>query len=117
MNDMIKLPTYTDGVLHLYRITEDDDIQATKHLKNMNMKIWYKELSITDKLRSQLYANGVDAQLKIRIPYYIAVDGMSVVKIDDRFYKVYNAYHFTNSDGFRETDLTLTNWDDCYDEE
>lgn len=113
---MANLPTYVDGVIDVYRIIEDDDIQATKHLKNLNLRIWYKELGITDKLRSQLDANGVDIQLKIRIPYYKKIDSLNVVKIDDQFYKVYNAYHFTNNDGFKETDLTLTNWGDSYDE-
>lgn len=112
---MTNLPTYVDGVLYVYRIVENDDLQATKTLKPLDMKIWYKELSITDKLRSQLNAGGVDAQLKVRIPYYKAMDGLTVVKIDDQFYKVYNAYHFTNNNGYRETDLTLTNWEDYYE--
>jgi hypothetical protein len=32
---------------------------------------------------------------------------MNVLKIGKEYHKVYNAYHFTNSDGFKETDLTL----------
>lgn len=112
------IPFYNDGYFELYRIEESDDLYATKKLVNQNTQIWYEELSITDKLRSQLNYQNVDATLKLRIPQYKLIDANCVIKILDKFYKVYNAYHFTNNDGFKQTDLTLTNWSgDEYDQE
>ena len=52
MKSRIQLPVYNDGVAKIYRICEDDDIQATKYLKYTGMCVCYCELSISDKLRS-----------------------------------------------------------------
>lgn len=74
-------------------------------------------MSISDRLRSQLNSTDVDVAMKIRIPQYKELDSMCVVKIVDKYYKVYNAYHFTNNDGYKLSDMTLTNWEDHYEEE
>lgn len=29
------------------------------------------------------------------------------MEIDGKYHKVFNAYHFTNKDGFKQSDLTL----------
>ena len=42
---------------------------------------------------------------------------MSVLKIDGQYYKVYNIYHFVDSNGFKQSDITLVNWEGEYDEE
>ena len=57
MKSRIQLPVYNDGVAKIYRICEDDDIQATKYLKYTGMCVCYCELSISDKLRSSIEAN------------------------------------------------------------
>lgn len=112
------IPVYNDGYFDLFKIVESDDLQATKKLVNQNIQIWYQELSITDKLRSQLNYHNVDATLKLRIPQYKNIDATCVIRIVDKYYKVYNAYHFTDNDGFKQTDLTLTNWSgEEYDQE
>ena len=42
---------------------------------------------------------------------------MSVVKINEDYYKVYNCYHFADKDGYLQTDVTLVNWDgDVYEQ-
>lgn len=69
MKSRIQLPVYNDGVAKIYRICEDDDIQATKYLKYTGMCVCYCELSISDKLRSSIEANGIDITSKIRLPY------------------------------------------------
>ena len=35
---------------------------------------------------------------------------MNVLKIGNEYHKVYNAYHFTNNEGFKQTDLTLVEY-------
>lgn len=35
------------------------------------------------------------------------ITSLNVVKIGNEYHKVFNAYHFTNNDGFKQTDLTL----------
>lgn len=111
------VPVYIDGVMHIYKIIESDDVITSKHLEDTGIDLWYEELSISDRLRSQLNAGSVDVQMKIRIPQYRKLNTMCVVKIDDSFYKVYNVYHFTDKEGFQKSDVTLTNWDgDVYAE-
>lgn len=109
------LPTFVDGVLFLYELVEENDIQNTKNLKNLNTRIWFEERGVSDRLRSQLNASNVDIEMKVRIAQNKKIGSMSVVKIDDTFYKVYNAYHF-EEDGVRLSDLTLVNWSGNYEE-
>ena len=107
------MPTYIDGVFYIYKIVENDDIQSKIKLINTGNSMCFNELSITDRLRSDLNAHDVDISLKIRIPYARnIISSKNVLKINGKYYKVYNAYHFLNSNGFRETDITLTNWGD-----
>ena len=44
---------------------------------------------------------------KLRIPQTKQINSLCVVKIGNEYHKVYNAYHFTNKDGFKQTELTL----------
>lgn len=105
------VPMYNDGIIHIYKIKETDDVQSSKYLEDTKIDLWYEELSISDRLRSQLNASNVDIQMKIRIPQYKKLDSMCVVKISNDFYKVYNVYHFADKDGFLQSDVTLVNWD------
>lgn len=110
------MPVYLDGMFTLYEIIEDDGIVAKTKLKKKDIQMAFKELSVSDRLRSDLNAHNVDISMKIRIPYAKGIiTSKNVLEIDDIYYKVYNAYHFENSDGFKETDLTLTNWSDGYE--
>lgn len=112
----MSIPAFNDGYFTLYHIKESDDVQTKKALEK-DIDIWYEELSVSDKLRSQLNSTDVDVAMKIRIPQYKKMDSLCVVKIADKYYKVYNAYHFTNNDGYKLSDVTLTNWEDHYEEE
>lgn len=116
-NRTVHPPSYHDGMLSIYRICDIDDTHDEKYLKSTGVKLRFKELSITDKLRSQLEANYIKATLKIRIPQYKLIDSLCVVKIEGILYKVYNVYHFTDGDGFKQTDITLLDWSEEYEEE
>lgn len=117
MKSRIKIPTYNDGILKIYKICQDEDIQASKYLLDTGIKVCYEELSVSDKLRSSLEGNSIDITMKIRIPYISKkyIDSNCVVEIDEKTHKVYNVYSFTDNDGFKKLDITLTNWEDVYE--
>ncbi len=106
----MELPSYTDGMFHLFSIGFSDDAYQEEKLSDEKMDIWFQDLSISDVNKSTMHQNGVKTTRKIRIPQYKKIDSMSVVKIEEEYYQVYNAYHFRNKDGFLETDLTLTRY-------
>ena len=102
------IPTYNDGKFLLYEIKQTDEVYPIEYLKKINNKsMWFKELSISDKLKFEIEERKKKITMKIRIPQTKEITAMNVLKIGDSFYKVYNSYHFTNNDGFAETDLTL----------
>lgn len=105
------IPTYNDGVLYLYQISQDDTKKyASEKLVNLDQKIYFEELSVTDKLKFEAEERKVYIAAKIRIPQTKEIDSLSVIKIGNSFFNVYNAYHFTNKDGYKQTDLTLTKY-------
>lgn len=73
----------------------------------MDMAICYREVSVYDRLRNDLYASGKEVTLKVRIPAYRKIDSNYYVSIDDVIHHVYNAAHVISKDGFPETELTL----------
>ena len=104
------LPTYNDGFFYLYKICQKKN--GTKYpieyiKKVNNQEIWYEEISLTDKLRFEAEERNKKITLKIRIPQMKEIDSLCVVKIGNEYHKVFNAYHFTNKEGFKESDLTL----------
>lgn len=102
------MPEYTDGVLDLYQIEEDSDADyPLERLRNMNMRIWYRELSVFDTTKAKLSTDGVEATMKICIPRYKKINSKSVCMIDGVQHEVYNAAHVISKDGFPETELTL----------
>ena len=99
------------------KICQDEDIQASKYLLDTGIEVCYEELSVSDKLRSSLEGNCIDITTKIRIPYISKkyIDSNSVVEINEKIHKVYNVYCFTDNNGFKKLDITLTNWEDIYE--
>lgn len=114
----IHMPIYNDGLFEVFEIIEDDSVQANTSLQSKDISMTYQELGVSDRLRSDLDSHDIDIQLKIRVPYVKGfIDSMSVLKIDEHFYKVYNIYHFVDNNGFKQSDITLVNWEGEYDEE
>ncbi|MBQ9607859.1 MAG: hypothetical protein IJV15_00270 [Lachnospiraceae bacterium] len=106
------IPNYNDGCFYLYKISQNqEDIYPLDKLeKVLDKPIYYEELSITDKLRFIASERDVDIRMKIRIPQTKEINSLNVLKIGEHYYKVFNAYHFTNQDGFKQTDLTLIDY-------
>lgn len=105
--NITSLPTYNDGKLKLFAIKQTPNTYPVEYLKNMKKEVWFEELSISDKLRFESEERKRKLSLKIRIPQMKEITSLNVVKIGNEYHKVFNAYHFTNNDGFKQTDLTL----------
>ena len=105
--NITSLPTYNDGVFRLFQIKQTEDNFPLEYLKDTGEEIWFEELSISDKLKFEAEERKKNITYKIRIPQRKDITSLNVVKIDDTYHKVFNAYHFTNSDGYQQTDLTL----------
>ena len=95
------------GKFKLYTIKQTEDTYPIEYLKNENKEVWFEEMSISDKLRFESEERKRKLSLKIRIQQMKEITAFNVVEIDGKFHKVFNAYHFTNNDGFKQTDLTL----------
>lgn len=108
--NITNLPTYNDGKFRLFAIKQTTDTYPVEYLHDTGKVIWFEELSISDKLRFEAEERKKNITYKIRIPQIKSIDSLCVVKIGNQYHKVYNAYHFTNKDGFKQTDLTLVEY-------
>lgn len=105
---MIELPEYTDGCLRLYRIKEDTSKDyPEKYLEDAKLDIWFREISVYDKVRYEFDQGGKEITMKIRIPQYKGIDSKCICLIDGEQHLVYNATHVKDKYGFPETELTL----------
>ena len=106
--NITNLPTYNDGNFKLYEIKQKDEPYPIEYLhESTRREVWYEELSITDKLRFQSEQRDKKITMKIRIAQDKSINSLNVLKIGEEYHKVFNAYHFTNNEGIRQTDLTL----------
>lgn len=102
------IPTYNDGFFKLFTIHQTKDTYPIEYLHEENQRaIYFEELSLTDRLRFDAEERKKKLTYKIRIPQMKNIDSLCVVKIGNAYHKVFNAFHFTNNDGFKQTDLTL----------
>ena len=108
--NITSIPNQIDGVFEIFEIVQSDDVYPKETLVSTNKKMYFEELSITDKLRFVAEERNVDLSLKIRIPQTKQINSLNVLKISDEYFKVYNIYHFTNNDGFPMSDLTLVKY-------
>ncbi|WP_461809835.1 hypothetical protein [Faecalimonas sp.] len=105
----MRVPEYTDGALELYEITQDESKDYPEViLKPKNMSpIWYREISVFDRLKYEFNQGGKEITMKIRVPKYKGISSNNVCVIDGIKHKVFNATHVTSKEGFPETELTL----------
>ncbi len=105
---MIELPEYTDGCLRLLKIKEDTSKDyPEKYLEDTEMDIWFREISVYDKVKYEFDQGGKEITMKIRIPRYKDIDSECMCLIDGEQHLVYNATHVKDKYGFPETELTL----------
>ncbi len=101
------LPTYNDGKFRIFEIKQTKDTYSIEYLHDTKKDIWFEELSISDKLKFETEERKRKLTYKLRIPQTKEINSLCVVKIGNEYHKVFNAYHFTNKDGLKQTDLTL----------
>lgn len=105
--NITSLPTYNDGKFRLFEIKQTEDTYPVEYLHDTGYDIWFEELSISDKLKFEAEERKRKITYKLRIPQTKEITSLHVVKIGNEYHKVFNPYHFTNKDGFKQTDLTL----------
>ena len=105
--NITNLPTYNDGKFRIFQIKQTNDTFPKEYLYDTEDEIWFEELSISDRLKFEAEERQKKITYKLRIEQNKQIDSSCVVKIENEYHKVYNAYHFTNSNGFKQTDLTL----------
>lgn len=105
---MRKVPNYTDGYFELYDLMQDEESDfPIEKVRKRNMSIWFREMSVYDRIRYELSQAGKEVTMKIRIPQYKGIDSQCICKIGDVYHAVYNATHVISKEGFPETELTL----------
>lgn len=105
---MIIPPEYTDGFFELCRVKTDDSQDfPVNYLEGTGLVIWYREISVFDRVRSEFEQNGKEITMKLRIPRYNGIDSKCVCVIAGMQHIVQNAAHVTDKSGFQETELTL----------
>lgn len=105
---MIQPPTYEDGFFALYKVINDTSSDyPIEKLQDMEMEIWYRELSVFDRTKYEFDQGGVEITMKIKIPVYKVITSKHVLKINGELHRVYNAAHVKDKNGFWETELTL----------
>lgn len=102
-----QLPLYNDGKFEVFEIKQTETTLPVEYIKSTGKFVWYEELSITDRLKFEADERNKKITYKLRIPQIKELTSLHVLKIDNQYHRIYNAYHFTNKDGFKQTDLTL----------
>lgn len=105
--NITSLPIYNDGFFRLFEIKQTKDTYPVEYLYDTEYEIWFEELSISDRLKFEAEERKKKITYKLRIPQTKEINSLCVVKIGEEYHKVFNVYHFTNKDGFKQTDLTL----------
>ena len=105
---MIELPEYTDGRLHLYTIKNDTSQDyPVEVLEDRELDIWFREISVFDRVKYEFDQGGKEITKKIRIPQYRGIGSKDACLIDGEMHRVFNAAQVKDKNGFRETELTL----------
>ncbi len=103
------IPVYNDGSFKLFEIKQYENKTKfpVEYIEETNQTVWYQELSISDRLKFEAEDRKKQITCKLRIPQNKNINAFNVVKLGDKYHKVFNTYHFTNKDGYKQTDLTL----------
>lgn len=112
-NSSTILPAYNDGFFNFFRIKSNSNVvYPDEFLEDCeNNTIYFTELSVSDSLKITSNDRRINISKKIRIYQNKNLNSNYVLKIKDEYYKIYNIYHFTNKDGFPESDITLVNYE------
>ena len=66
--NITNLPTYNDGILEIFEIKQTKDTCPIDYIHSTGKKLYFEELSITDRLRFEAEQRDKKITLKVRIP-------------------------------------------------
>lgn len=111
-NSNIIPPSYNDGFFEIFEIKSNSKVlYPDEFLVPWNKKIYFNEISTTDNIKILASDKKINISKKIRIAQNKLICSNFVLKIKNTYYSVFNTFHFTNKNGFPETDITLTLYD------
>ena len=108
---MNRMPEYTDGYFELCEVKESKESTLNdfpiETINKKGMEIWYREISVFDRIKYEFEQGNKEITMKIRIPRYKEIDSKCACLINGDVHLVYNAAHVVDKNGFKETELTL----------
>lgn len=106
--NITNLPNYNDGSFLLFKITSANKTFPSEELeKIIDDEYFFEELSLSDSIMFENEKRTRKIKKKIRIAQSKNITSQNVLFIDDKYYKVFNIYHFKNKDGIFQSDITL----------
>ena len=106
------LPTYLDGYFDLYVIsTAETTSYPIEGITLVETNFPFEYRSIGDKLKFEADQRNIDITHKVRIPQTREITSLHVLKLGEEYMQVYNTFHFTNKEGYKQTDITLKRYD------
>lgn len=108
LNDYNRLPSYHDGSCTLHEVYFTTDTYQKKYIKP-GIQIYYREKAIYNKTKIEYKQIGIDVVYMLVIPFQeLKRDVMYAVMIDDEIFEAQNITTVTNSNGFKEIEITLS---------
>lgn len=105
------IPNYNDGSFLLYKIRQVDESFPIEKIQLLYDKpFYYQELSLSDDIIFENDKRERKIKQKIRIAQDKSITSQNVLKIGNEYYQVFNSYHFRNSDGYLQSDITLQDY-------
>lgn len=106
--DYNRLPSYHDGTCTLHEVHFTNETFQRKYIKP-GTQIYYREKAIYNKTKIEYKQIDVDVVYMLIIPFQeLKRDAMYAVKLDDEIFEAQNITTVTNSNGFKEIEITLS---------
>ena len=111
-NTITSIPNYLDGAAYIYSIDYGEEIYPIEKIKPLligdkHAYVPFEEISISDRVRYEFESRSKKITMKIRIAQLKEIGSKNVLKIGDEYHRIFNAFHFTNKEGFKQSDITL----------
>lgn len=104
-----KQPLFKDGKVFVVinNPTSDDNANEIDSFDENGKYYFYKSLGITDQARFNAAQHDKKIDFKLRVRQDMSIQEEMYMKINDKIYRVIGAFHFTNDDGYKLSDITL----------